>query len=117
MTYEFAVPCFKGPHAFGQGNAAKKIGKLSQTLHMTDDPAERDFYDQLTKASRIPFFVERASNGAIMSVKLASVDEQDLGVSELKRTVAQLLDVPERCRQKKSVPFHTANLYPYKNYR
>ena len=46
LTYEFAVPCFKGPHAFGQGNAAKKIGKLSQTLHMTDDPAERDFYDQ-----------------------------------------------------------------------
>ena len=52
----------------------------------------------LTKASRIPFFVERASNGAVMSVKLASVDEQDLGVSELKRTIAQLLDVPDRCR-------------------
>ena len=52
----------------------------------------------LTKASRIPFFIERDQSGSVKSVKLASVDEKDLGVSELKRTISQLLDVPDRCQ-------------------
>jgi hypothetical protein len=69
-----------------------------------DDKTDGVWLALLTKASRIPFFVERAPNGAVMSVKLASVDEQDRGVSELKRTVAQLLHVPERCRQEVNDP-------------
>ena len=39
-----------------------------------------------------------SSSGSVKSVKLASVDEKDLGVSELKRTISQLLDVPDRCQ-------------------
>jgi len=46
LTRQFALPCFKGPHRFGQKDAWKRISRLEAALSMTDDPEERDFYDQ-----------------------------------------------------------------------
>ena len=46
LTYENAVPCRKGPHDFGMKGAWHRVGRFHKTLSMTDDPEERDFYDQ-----------------------------------------------------------------------
>jgi hypothetical protein len=47
LTREMAVPCFKGPTDFtDQKKMWQRIGRISQAVKMTQDPDEREFYDQ-----------------------------------------------------------------------
>ena len=47
LTREMAVPCFKGPTEFSDMKKMwKRIGRVGAAVKMTDEPDERDFYDQ-----------------------------------------------------------------------
>ena len=46
LTREYALPCVKGPHRFDTEHSWKKVNKVQKIISMTDDPEERDFYDQ-----------------------------------------------------------------------
>ena len=47
LTRDMAVPCFKGPTDFGKSKEMwKRIGRVQSAVAMTQDPDEREFYDQ-----------------------------------------------------------------------